>query len=83
MYLTITIKDSGVGMSEKQIQRLFTKFTKFLNDRNLNREGVGLGLTISQNIAKALGGRIDVESKPGIGSSFILHLPISLSTLGE
>lgn len=44
-------------------------------DRNLNREGVGLGLNISRNIARALGGEITVKSEIGVGSTFTLVLP--------
>lgn len=44
-------------------------------DRNLNREGVGLGLNISRNIARALGGEITVKSQIGVGSTFSLVLP--------
>lgn len=46
-----------------------------MQNRNLNKEGVGLGLAVSKNIAKALGGDILVESLPNIGSKFTLVLP--------
>jgi K+-sensing histidine kinase KdpD len=55
---------------------LFTNFTKIMENRQLNREGVGLGLTISKNIANALGGELEVKSKINKGSKFILSLPI-------
>ncbi len=44
------------------MKNLFTNYTKIINNRELNREGVGLGLTISKNLAKALGGDIYAES---------------------
>lgn len=47
-----------------------------MNNRELNQEGVGLGLTISKNLAKALGGDINVESEIGVGSSFTLKIPV-------
>eukprot|EP00347_Sterkiella_histriomuscorum_P016729 403352075 len=59
----LVIDDSGVGMSENQIKQLFTTFTKIMDNRSLNKEGVGLGLTISKNLAKALGGDITVISE--------------------
>ena len=54
---------------------LFNAFTKIMTNRNLNKEGCGLGLTISKNIAQALGGDITLQSEVGIGSKFILTLP--------
>ncbi|TNV84471.1 hypothetical protein FGO68_gene10371 [Halteria grandinella] len=75
--IIIAIQDSGVGMTEAQICLLFQNFTKFMKNRHMNKEGVGLGLTISQNIAKALGGNINVHSLPGAGSTFILSVPFS------
>ena len=47
---------------------LFTPFTKIMTNRHLNKEGVGLGLTISKNLAKALGGDIIVKSQINEGS---------------
>ena len=47
-----------------------------MDNRELNKEGVGLGLTISRNIAQALGGDIEVQSMVGRGSNFILILPL-------
>ena len=47
-----------------------------MDHRELNSEGVGLGLTISRNIAQALGGDIEVQSRVGEGSNFILLLPL-------
>lgn len=55
---------------------LFHNFTKIMNNRELNHEGVGLGLTISKNLAKALGGDIYVQSFIGVGSSFTLKIPV-------
>lgn len=74
--LDIAIEDSGVGMSRSQLARLFTPFTKIKTNRELNKEGVGLGLTVSKNIAMALGGDITVKSERGTGSRFTLQLPI-------
>ena len=48
-----------------------------MDNREMNKEGVGLGLTISRNIAQALGGDIEVQSLVGRGSNFILSLPIT------
>jgi signal transduction histidine kinase len=60
--MTTIIRDTGVGMTQDQMKNLFTNYTKIINNRELNREGVGLGLMISKNLAKALGGDIYAES---------------------
>ncbi len=52
--------DTGCGMSESAMQKLFMPFTKIMENRHLNREGVGMGLTICQKIANALEGKITV-----------------------
>lgn len=50
-----------------------------MNNRDLNKEGVGLGLTISKNLANAIGGDIDVQSELGVGSQFILRIPVHIN----
>ena len=60
--IRIEIEDTGVGISAENLSRLFQTFTKIMCNRHLNRQGVGLGLTISKNIANALGGEIIAES---------------------
>ena len=50
-----------------------------MKNRELNSEGVGLGLTISKNLAKALGGDIYASSQIGVGSSFTLKIPVTFS----
>ena len=74
--LNFFIEDTGVGMTRQQISNLFINFTKIMDNRQLNKEGVGLGLTISRNIAHALGGDIKVKSTVGKGSIFIFSLPL-------
>ncbi|TNV85571.1 hypothetical protein FGO68_gene10683 [Halteria grandinella] len=78
--LKIIVEDSGVGMSHEQVDKLFKPYTKIMSNRNMNKEGVGLGLAVSRNIARALGGDITVESKEGKGSRFTLILPYSRPT---
>jgi signal transduction histidine kinase len=75
--LEIAVKDSGVGMSRLQLSRLFKPFTKIKSNRKLNKEGVGLGLAVSKNIAIALSGDISVKSETGKGSTFTLSLPLT------
>jgi two-component system, OmpR family, phosphate regulon sensor histidine kinase PhoR len=49
--LMIIVEDTGAGMSQHKIAKLFKTFTKILKNKNSNRDGVGLGLTLSKNIA--------------------------------
>jgi signal transduction histidine kinase len=54
-----------------------------MQNRELNLEGVGLGLTICKNLANALSGDISVESIVGVGSKFILSLPLRIKKISE
>ena len=69
------MKDTGVGIEESGLKRLFRAYSKISKNRELNKEGCGLGLKISKNLAKALGGDITVESKVNIGSTFTVTIP--------
>jgi signal transduction histidine kinase len=72
-----SVKDNGIGMTGRQIKKIFDKF--YQADTSLTRrtEGAGLGLSIVKFIVDAHNGKIDVESRPGEGSKFIVKLPIS------
>jgi signal transduction histidine kinase len=68
----ISVCDDGPGIPEDQLPRLFMEFTRF---DPTAAEGAGVGLAISQKIAEALGAAITVESRVGVGSKFVLHVP--------
>ena len=72
--LTIKVQDSGTGMSEEQMKRIFAPFNRLENADT--QEGFGLGLSIAKALAELLGGRIDVESHVGFGSLFTVTLPL-------
>ena len=77
--LYFAVKDSGIGMTEEQVSRLFTTFEQADKSIATKYGGTGLGLTISQNIIKQMGSKILVESKQGAGSSFTFTLTLTLT----
>jgi len=73
--LMIEVEDSGRGIKQGDIDNIFTKFMQFHTDTGQETEGIGLGLAISWNVLKAMGGDISVESEYGKGSKFTIRLP--------
>ena len=71
----VKVTDTGPGIPDKMLSHIFEPFVQL--DRRLNqpREGVGLGLTISRDLARAMGGDLTVDSTLGVGSTFTLVLP--------
>ena len=63
----VSVRDEGPGMNEEQLSHAFDRFWQ---SRRTDREGAGLGLTITRGIVEAHGGKIWVESTPGVGSTF-------------
>lgn len=79
--ISICIRDTGVGISTEKLCSVFRPFNKNVDNRSLNKYGVGLGLPISRNLAKALGGDIVASSVPDVGSTFTLQLRNVLMSL--
>jgi two-component system sensor histidine kinase/response regulator len=75
-HISYTIKDTGIGMTEEQVNKLFTPFEQ--GDSTINRRfgGSGLGLSIVKNLLDVMGGEIKVFSTPGEGTTFIIHLSL-------
>ena len=74
-WIEIAVFDTGVGISAEQLKSLFSKFTQ-ANARIASKYGgTGLGLALSQNLCRLMGGEITVESRAGVGSRFTIHLP--------
>ncbi len=75
-YLEISVRDTGIGIPEKEIPKIFTKFFRGSNVVKYETEGTGLGLYIAKNIVESHGGKIWVESVEKRGSTFYFTLPI-------
>ncbi len=72
----IQVIDRGVGIDPKEKERIFEKFYRVSSEENKRLPGTGLGLTLVSHIVKAHGGKIEVESKHGQGSTFSIYLPL-------
>ena len=70
------IEDTGIGINNQKLKKIFLPFQQSFG--HSNNEGTGLGLTISQNIIKEMGGKIRVKSTPGQGSVFWFDLPLTV-----
>ncbi|MCC6549079.1 MAG: PAS domain S-box protein [Ignavibacteriaceae bacterium] len=79
--LTIRVIDTGIGIPEEQVQNLFKPFIQIDSGLTRKHEGTGLGLSICKKLADLLHGEISVETEFGVGSTFIVSLPISFSEL--
>jgi len=73
--LIAEVTDSGKGIKQEEIKKLFSEFSRLDEDKNRDVEGTGLGLAICHNLASAMGGKIDVQSEYGKGSTFRVSLP--------
>lgn len=71
------VKDSGIGISESDLPRVFDQFYRADQSRNRATGGAGLGLTIVKKLVDAHGGEISVESESGRGTTFKVVLPAS------
>jgi len=84
---TITIKadvsDTGIGMTDEQIKRIFTPFMQAESETTRKYGGTGLGLTIAKNLLEMMGSKLEVKSKPGHGSTFSFVLTHKTVTLPE
>jgi len=73
------IKDTGIGMTQETLTKLFTPFTQAESSTTRNYGGTGLGLAICKQYCEMMGGEIIVQSEPGHGSSFTVILPVKVS----
>jgi len=73
--LTVSVSDTGPGISAENIKKLFEPFQQ-LDNSIRRREGTGLGLSISKRFVEMHGGKMWVESEPGVGTTFLFDLPL-------
>jgi signal transduction histidine kinase len=74
----IQVTDFGIGIDPREHQRIFEKFYRAASPENERLPGTGLGLSLIAHFVKAHGGRVDVDSAPGRGSTFALYLPLEI-----
>jgi len=79
--LVICVEDTGIGIREDDLSKLFSKFERVDLARNSTVEGTGLGLAIVRNLLDLMGGSIDVQSTYGKGSAFTVTLPQKVMAL--
>ncbi len=73
--LSVSVRDSGIGIERADLEKIFTSFSQVDTRRNREEGGVGLGLAITQALVRSMGGFITVNSTPGIGSEFQFTIP--------
>lgn len=76
-WASLQVTDTGIGLSREEHERIFQRFYRAVEARSQSERGAGLGLCIAQSIVEAHGGRIQVESAPGQGSTFTVFLPLN------
>ncbi|MGE5399709.1 MAG: ATP-binding protein [Ignavibacteriales bacterium] len=74
-YLIIRISDTGIGMKPEERAKLFQEFYRVKNEKTRGISGTGLGLSIVKRIVDSYAGKIEVDSEPGLGTTFTIYLP--------
>ncbi|MCL2185900.1 MAG: ATP-binding protein [Treponema sp.] len=73
--IVFTVCDTGQGMTAEQVSKLGSEYSRFNMEANRKTEGTGLGMNITRNLIRLMKGELHIESTPGMGSVFTVHLP--------
>jgi signal transduction histidine kinase len=76
-WIVFAVRDTGIGMSRDQLDKVFAPFTQADNSTTRRYGGTGLGLTITKKFCEMMGGTITVDSEPDAGSLFVVKLPLA------
>lgn len=78
--ITIEVSDTGIGIEPEKLNKIFDRFFQVDDAQNRKFEGTGIGLALVKELVEVLKGKIAVNSQKDIGTTFIIHLPISIDT---
>ena len=81
--VVFTVTDTGVGMTPEQSAKIFEAFTQADVTTTRKYGGTGLGLAIVSRFCQMMGGGVSVDSEPGVGSRFTVHLPLEAVDIAE
>jgi len=79
-WVTMKVTDSGIGIPKETVDRIFDRFYQNDPSAAILNYGTGIGLSIAKEFVNMHGGKIDVESEPGNGSTFTIHIPLAIAT---
>jgi signal transduction histidine kinase/CheY-like chemotaxis protein len=82
-HVIISVQDTGMGIKEEHISKLFTKFERLEVEKNTTAEGTGLGLAITKRLVELMGGKINVKSQYGVGSIFMTQIPQRIAMMSK
>lgn len=77
--IVVEVRDTGVGIQEDQLNKLFGSYQRIIENKNKDIQGTGLGLALVHELINMLQGEIQVESKPDLGSTFRIRLPLKIN----
>ena len=79
MIVRYRISDIGIGMSEEFLDRIFDEFSQENNGARTSYKGTGLGMAIAKKYVDLMGGKIEVSSRQGVGSTFTVEIPLLIA----